>query len=291
MIWISSQFQKSPAQIPISWFSISKRNGSVRSVQKVFSHFEYYGNWMHSTIVTLQPIRGNHFKLAWTIAGVLDYSVSYETLLKHVLSVSVIFIMAEWLNQSVSSFAYNLNTHPQKLLKWLKSPTEVHVILWYMFSKDFIEQNTGKCWICACCLQWKCATNSERIRRSEDTIDLCFGDPDREYLNETCSKIHSMAPVTRTERILCCSCKKDLLETSNSNRFSQGHNWRWVMSLWLWPWKNPSLLNGSCLDQQVQRHHEVRTMLIVFFDHSGGVHMSSPLQARQLIKINTVKLV
>lgn len=34
---------------------------SMKSVWKVHIHFEYYGNWMNSTSLTFQPIKGDLF--------------------------------------------------------------------------------------------------------------------------------------------------------------------------------------------------------------------------------------
>ena len=112
-----------------------------------------------------------------------------------------------------------------------------------MLWKAFNNQNTQKCWTHAGCNKWKSTAGSARIRRlSGDYTDLCLGGFDRRSLNETCGiKICDIATVARAKTIPCWSYTGFVWHHTQWPRLSwKGHNWRWVMSLCLWPWnKSP----------------------------------------------------
>ena len=234
-----------------------------RSVWTVSSHFEYLENWLCDLGVTWQPVRGDFTTRAWTVTLPWGKSVSSEMPLSElVYCVTITFKMADRVDQWICiKFCFKLGHSSTDTIQMIKkafgydSMSEAQIKLWYWCFKDgreYVESNphsgrpstSGKP---VNVEHMRAVINENRwltVRELEDDLgisrtivsEILMEDLDK----KRGSKICSAAPATWTEGISCWSCTghawNHLTTYKDPDFLKKGHNWKWVMGLWLWPW-------------------------------------------------------
>ena len=231
-----------------------------RSVWTVSSHFEYLENWSCGLDVTWQPVRRDFTMHAWTVTLPWGKSVGSEIPLSElVYCVIVAFKMTKRLDQRICikfcfirghSSADTIRMIKKTFWVWFSEWTPDKIVLVMLQRWPGIRwkqshsgrPSTSKKPEIVECVQTAINEN-QRLTLQELEEDL--GIP-RTIVSEILledlskkrgSKICSAAPVTRAEGISRWSCTGHAWNHLQRPIFPQkGHNWRWVMGLWLWPW-------------------------------------------------------